>query len=1083
MKNALLKDTLREIRRTFSRFLSIFAIVAIGVSFFAGIKATGSDMKITADKYFDEYHLMDIRLVSTIGLNDDDINAVKNVSGIEGISPSYSMDAMVNVKDRDLVLKVLALPAGRINNIDESYINRTKLVEGRYPEKPGECVTEKGKIIGSGMSVGSKIKLSSGSDKDINESLKVNEFTIVGIVETPYYISFERGTSTIGNGKVNSFIMIPQDDFKISVYTDIFLTVKGALDALCYDDNYDNIIEPVNKALEDIGKDRSQTRYDEIITDANEKLDESKKELADAEEKQKTELADGAAKLDDFRKQIADGQRELRIKKNEFNNTVKEAEAKIADVYKQIEDGENEYSIKLQAFNDARKQADIELPIAEEKIAAAEMEIDKSQTQLNQLKGAVSAGQYTSGAQKAAMEAQIKDGEGQLTYARAQLEGSKAELNVKKKSLSDGEAMLAAFRKTLDDSKGQLEDQTKVLDDSKRDARAEFARAQRKLDDSMKELEKGEKDYEDAKKESDDKLSEARGKISDAEEEISKLEKPVWYVLDRDTNPGFIDFGNSADRMDAIAQVFPVFFFLVAALVCLTTMTRMVDEQRTSIGSFKALGYSKTSIASKYLFYAVFASISGSIFGVTIGFKMFPTVIFNAYKIMYTLPAVITDFNIFYALVSTAFAVLATTAAAWIACYSELAVTPASLMRPKAPKAGKRIFLERIKFIWTKLNFTQKVTARNLLRYKKRFFMTILGIGGCTALLLSGFGLKDSIMSIVSKQFNELYQYNMMIGFKDNVVPGESTGIMDVIAKDNRISDYMLTKEQNIDVGAGEITKSVSLIVPESTGKMGDFILLRDRTTGEVVPFTYEGVVLTEKLANKLHVKIGDEIYIKDGLTRRITVKVTGITENYVSHYVYMPPTLFESVYGEKVEYHQLVAKTTETSENFENELSTDLLKNTGIGSISFTTGISKTFNDIIGSLNYVVLVLIISAGALAFVVLYNLTNINISERLREIASIKVLGFYDREVSAYVYRENILLTLIGMILGLILGIFLHKFVVVTAEVDFVMFGRDIHPLSFVYSSILTVLFSGLVNLVMYFRLKKIRMVESLKSVE
>lgn len=1083
MRNALLKDTLREIKRTLSRFISIFAIVALGVAFFAGIKATGPDMKLTADKYFDDYRLMDIRLLSTIGFNDDDLDAVKRVPGVLDVMPTYSIDALVSIKDKDLVLKVLALPLDKIKKNDESYINRVKLVRGRYPQRPGECVTEKGKILNSGMTIGSKIKLTSGPGKDIGNSIKADEFTIVGIVETPYYISFERGTSSIGSGKVNNFIMIPQEDFKIPVYTDIFLTVKGALETASYDDKYDDIIEPVKKALENEGKERADIRYNEILSNAKEQLQVKSNELEGAETSTIAALSSAEQKLEVSRKQIEDGERELATKEEQFNSSLIDAELKVSDSERKLEEGENEYNLKFKAFREAKIKADADISDGEIKIEKARKDISDSEALIAQFKEALSTGQYSSDIEKEAIEAQVTSGEQQLAIAKAQLSSSISELEDNKKILSETEKALSDSRIALDNMRQQLESEKERLQNSKSSTLIEFSNAEKKLDDSRMELDKGQYEYEKSKEESSQGINEAQAKIAEAEQEVNKIEKPEWYVLNRDTNPGFVEFGNAAERMDAIAQVFPVFFFLVSALVCLTTMTRMVDEQRVYIGSFKALGYGRFTIASKYLIYAILASLSGSIFGVLVGFQVFPTVIYNAYGIMYTMPPVITDFNISFALISAIAAVLGTTLAAWIACSKELAATPASLMLPKAPKAGKRIFLERIKFIWSRLNFTQKVTARNILRYKKRFFMTILGISGCTALLLSGFGLKDSIMSIVTKQFDELYKYDMVIGLKDSVGQGESIGLYSIILKDGRISSYLPAKEQVIDAGAGDVEKSVSLIVPDNAKKMENFIILRDRTTGKKVTLTDNGVVLSEKLASKLSVEIGDEIYIKDEDSKKIPVKVSGITENYVSHYIYMTPALYESVYGDKVKFTELLAKATDTAEDFENKLSTDLLKDSDVSSINFTTGISKNFNDIISSLNYIVLVLIVSAGALAFVVLYNLTNINVSERLREIASIKVLGFFDREVSAYVYRENVILTIIGMALGLIFGIFLHKYVVITAEVDYVMFGRDILPLSYVYAAILTVVFSGLVNLVMYFKLKKIKMVESLKSID
>lgn len=1083
MKNALLKDIFREIKRTLSRFLAIFFIVALGVGFFAGVKATCPDMKITADKYFDEYNLMDIRLVSTIGFNNDDINAVRKVPGVESVFPTYSMDALANIDNKDIVLKVIAMPVDKVNNADKSYINIPRLISGRFPEKPYECVVEKGKIITLGMSIGSKIKLNSGNNKDIKESLKLNEFTIVGFVETPYYISFERGTSSIGNGKINNFIMIPQDDFKIPAYTDVFMTVKGAADKQCYDKSYSSIIDSVKTSLEKKGKQRSQIRYDEIISDSNKKLNENKDELASAEAKQQLDLKNAESEIQSSKIKINDGENKLRNEMGSFYKTLNEAQDKIIQENMKLKKSEDEYNLKLQSYFKVKAESDVKFQAAQKKIDDAAKELRNNEDKLLQLKSDLSQGKNLPITEKIKIQEQIDVLSKQLNTARSQIEASQAQLNAERKALLDMKEGLDNSSKTIDNAKEQLYSQQKKIDDSKRSAEILFSVNQNKLSSSRSQLQTAETEFKKAKNESDAKIADARKKIDDAEDRIGKIERPSWYVLDRNTNPGFVEFGSNADRIDAISKVFPLFFFLIAALVCLTTMTRMVDEQRISIGILKALGYSNASIASKYIIYAALASISGGIFGLFIGLKVFPTVIFNAYEIMYSLPSVIITYNIFYAVISIIPAVLGTTAAAWIACYSELLAVPAELMLPKVPKPGKRVFLERIKFIWSRFNFTQKITARNLLRYKKRFFMTIIGIAGCTALLLAGFGLKDSILSIVTKQFDELYRYQMVVELQKSSESKENAKLIDFISIDNRISDYLMTKEQNIDIGKGKIEKSVILFVPESKEKLKSFILLRDRRTHKEVPLTDEGVVLTEKLASKLNAGVGDTIFIKDGNSKKVKIKVTGITENYVSHYVYISKELYASTYGKKADFTQILAKTTGNTEDFQSKLSTDLLKNNDTASISFITGISKNFSDIIGSLNYVVLVLIFSAGLLAFVVLYNLTNINVTERIREIATIKVLGFYDNEVSSYVYRENIILTIIGMIIGLLIGIFLHKFIVVTSEIDYVMFGRNINLQSYIYSGLLTIIFSGLVNLVMYFKLKKIDMVESMKSVD
>ncbi|MCM0647154.1 FtsX-like permease family protein [Clostridium swellfunianum] len=1074
MKNALVKDTFREIKRTLSRFLSIFAIVAIGVAFFAGVKATAPDMKITGDKYFDDYRLMDIRLVSTMGFDDKDIEAIKKVDSIEGMLPSYSLDALVNVQEKDMVLKVMSLPTDKLNTDDNSYINRVKLTKGRLPQSPNECVAEKGKMFGEGMEIGSKLRLSSGTDKDISDNLKENEFTIVGIIETPYYISFDRGTSSIGSGKVNSFIMIPEENFKLSVYTDVFLTIKGARELMTYSDKYDYLVDPVTEALKATGKAREQQRYEEILAEANAKIEDRKKELRDAEDKQRTELANASEKLEEARKQISKGESKLKNEENKFYKTIKDAEAKIANEYLKLKNGEKEYSTQLQHFNSIKFQAEKEFTEAEKQLDLVQAELDKKEVELNNARLALANPNLTV-EQKLQIEAGIKLGEKQVVEGKAKLEDSKAKLGEKKKELYESEAKLDSSKAVIDASKSQLDNERKKLEEGKKKAQRDFAVARKKIEDSKLELQKGEQDYEQGKKESDEKIAEGYSKIVQAEDKINEIEKPVWYVLDRSKHADFVGYEQAADRIDAIAQVFPVFFFLIAALVCLTTMARMVDEQRIYIGTLKALGYSKLKIASKYLFYALFASLGGSFFGLLVGFRVFPTVIYNAYGIMYTMPPVITEFNVFYAVLSTALAVLSTVAAAWFACNKELMAAPAVLMRPKAPKAGKRILLERIKFIWSRLNFTQKVTARNIFRYKKRFIMTILGIGGCTALLMAGFGLKDSIVSITSKQFDELYQYDAVVNLKEM----ESNPI-DI---GSGIKDYMLVKQRSIDIGYDNTEKSVALFVPEKTKKLDSFITLRNRISQEPLSLTEEGVIITEKLSQMFKAGIGDEIYIKDGETKRLSVRVNGIAENYVSHYVYMTPALYEKLYGEAPKYQEVLIKTTDTSETFEDKLSREILINEGVSSVSFTTGISKDFEEMIGSLDYVILVLIISAGALAFVVLYNLTNVNITERLREIATIKVLGFYDKEVSNYVFRENILLTIIGTIFGLALGIFLHRFIIITTEIDYVMFGRQIKFLSYIYSAVLTILFSALVNFVMHFKLKKINMVESLKSVD
>jgi len=1081
VKSSLIKDTFREIKNSLGRFLAILAIVALGTGFFAGIKATAPDMKITADKYFDDYGLMDFWLISTLGFNEKDIEEISKLENIEGIAPSYSMDAIFEDEDNEKVVKLISIPMDKVKAEDKDYINRVNLVEGRFPEKPGECLAEKSKLDIGPIRLGEKIKLSSGTDEDILENLENDEYTIVGLVESPLYIAYERGTSTIGNGKINSFIILPENEFKLPVYTDVYLTIKGAREVLTFNEEYDKLLNPIKRDLENIGDLRKEARYEEIKEEANEKLEKGRKELKEGEEKQAKELAKAEKELDDAKEKIDKGEKELKDKEKEFNNTIKSAENKLMEEENKLKTGEEEYNRNLKNFNEEKRLAQEKFKQAEIQIASGEKELSSKGNELEQAK--LGLNYITDENERAKTLAVIEAGEKELAKGKQEISFAKTELENNKRNLEIGEQKLRDAKVEIDEGKIRLQRERVKLEDSKKTALKEFEKARKEIEDGKKEYDEGYEEYLKGKKESDEKIADAKKKIADGEEELRKLKKPKWYIVKRSQTRDFIEYEMAADRIDAVAQIFPVFFFLIAILVSLTTMTRMVDEERAYIGSLKAMGYKNIAIASKYIIYAATASIVGSIVGLFIGFWALPTVIFNAYRIMYIMPDITIEYNSYYAILSTLVAVIATTSAALIAVYGELREVPANLLRPRAPKPGKRILLERIDFIWSKLKFSQKVTARNLFRYKRRLFMTIIGIAGCTALLVAGFGLKDSIMAVTSKQYDEINKYEMAVDLKDGIGIGESTKSIDTLEGDSRIEDYILIKEQTMDIGKGDLEESANIIVPEDINKIRDFIALRNRETDENLSIVEDGAILSEKVAKLLNVKIGDEIYIKDENDVKRMVRITGITENYVNHFVYLSPDLYEKVFEEDIEYKKILAKTTNTEKTFEDKLSKDLLKNDDIGSIEFITGISKAFNNTLDSLDKVIMVLIISAGALAFVVLYNLTNINISERIREIATIKVLGFYDEEVSKYVYRENRILTIMGTVLGLVMGIFLHRFIILTTEIEFIMFGREIRNVSFVYSAVLTLAFAALVDFVMYFKLKKVDMVESLKSVD
>ena len=670
---------------------------------------------------------------------------------------------------------------------------------------------------------------------------------------------------------------------------------------------------------------------------------------------------------------------------------------------------------------------------------------------------------------------QITDGKSQIAAARSQLDSTKSQITDGKAQILSAWALLNEKEDTLNASKAQLASGEQELADGRSEYEQAVKEAEDQISDGQEKIIDGEKQLTDAKQQ-----------IADAKAEIKKIENPKWYVQTReDALTEYQGYGDNADRMRSIGKVFPVLFFLVAALISLTTMTRMVEEQRVQIGTMKALGYGKAAIAGKYIGYALIATLGGSIFGVLAGEKILPFIIIYAYMILYKhLPAILVPYHMSYALQASGIAVACTLIATIASCYKELAAEPAELMRPAAPKQGKRILLERIGIIWKHLNFTWKSTVRNLIRYKKRFFMTIFGIGGCMALMVVGFGLKDCIYEIVSLQYEKVQFYDAATYMSDDISEENRQQLHDYLDQNADIKETIEARMQKTDVKSASGKKTLYLMVPSDNEKIKDFLSFHSRTNkDEVYSLKKDEVILTEKMASLLNVKVGDELTIEDEDRGDQTVTVGAICENYMSHYLYLSPEKYEELYGVPAEYNTIIYSVKDGKDDQIEKIGTKLLSMDGVLNVSYTSSIEGRLDDMLRSLNLVIVVLIVSAGMLAFVVLYNLNNINITERQRELATLKVLGFYDGEVASYVYRENILLTIIGSVVGMVLGNLLHRYIILTVEVEEAMFGRQIHWQSYLYSFLFTVAFSLFVNWVMFYKLKKIDMVESLKSVE
>ena len=1040
-KKALRKDFYMEIRRSLGRFMSIFFIVAIGCAFFSGIRASEPDMRYSGDAYFDDKNMMDIEVISTLGLTDDDLQAIKDVDGVSAAEGSYSVDVLCSEGDNQIAVHVMSLMPT---------MNQVQLEEGRLPEAENECAVDVDYLNESSLEIGDEITFSSGSDDDITDTLKTDTFTITGAVSSPNYISFQRGSTTIGNGSLAAFIVVPEDSFSLDVYTEIYAQVDGAKEMTAFTDAYDDRVQEAMDAIGAIQAEREQIRYDEIVDEANEALEDARQQVSDAE----TELEDGKAQaeaeLADARQQLDDAQEEVDSGWQEIESSREQLESsrqQLVDSQAEVDQGQEELNANIDALN---QQID-ELNAAKEEynsLAASGATDDVTMATLN------------------AMYEEIQKGEAAIAQAQDQIDSAKAELESGQDQINSGWNQITAGEQELADAEAKLEE-----------AEAEIA-------DGWEEYYEGEAEAEAEIADGEQKIADAKEELADAENEINDIEMPEWYIYDRSNLPDYTGYGENADRMRAIGEVFPAIFFLVAALISLTTMTRMVEEQRTQIGTLKALGYERHSIAGKYLGYALLATVSGSVVGILFGEKVFPYIIINAYGIMYQhMNDIVIPYNLEYGLGAAAAALASTLLATVFSCYKELREQAAELMRPPTPKQGQRVMLERVKFIWKRLNFSWKASIRNLVRYKKRLFMTIFGIGGCMALMLVGFGLKDSIFAIVDIQYGEIQLYDGNIILSDDATEEEKSNIITTLEKDSKMAGSTEGILSQITVGNGEEWHDVYLDVPKNVEEFSEFVVLQDRVTNEKYELDDSGAILTEKMATELDVEPGDTVTIRDENRGDLEVEISAVCENYMSHYLYMTPAYYEKVYGEQPDYNSIFYKTADRITEEAERIGEEALTLPGALSVSYTTDLREQVDNMLGALDEVIVVLIISAGMLAFVVLYNLNNINITERQRELATLKVLGFYNGEVAMYVYRENIVLTVLGAVFGIVLGKFLHGFIIVTVEIESVMFGRNIDLSSFIYGFLLTILFSLLVNGVMYFKLKKINMVESLKSVE
>ena len=1078
VKKALIKDAFKEIKTTYKRFISIMLMALLGVGFFAGLRATSPDMVNTIDQYFKDQNVYDIEVISTLGLTDEDIEALSNIENVDTVYGTYSKDGIINLEEKEIVSKILC--------IDD--VNKPKLLSGNMPQNDDECVVEKDFLNIANKQIGDTIEIetekSDVSGEEETEYLDNKTLKIVGTVESPLYISRERGTTNLGSGQIDSYIYVTKNNVNSEAYTEIYIKLKDSNKYETSSNKYEDYVEETKDKIEAIKEERQQARYDSLIGEANKKIEDAENEFNSQKQEGESKIQEAEAKLQNGKNEIAKAENEIASNEKTANSRFAQGESQIKSAKQTLQKSEDEYNTKKAQ--------------AEEGFAQAESQKEQLQISLNSLNQKLTEidTEYSQIVEKLKDPELTEQEKQMLESAKTEIENNKSRLLPVKTELETGittienqissvKAELANAKNQIDSAKSQITTQEATLNSTKASTNKQIANAKAQLESSKAEIQTAEAELQAQKDEFNKKIQEAEGKIIDAREEVSKIENPVWYILDRNQNSGYAGFIQDTESINNLSLVFPIVFFAIAALVSLTSMTRMVEEERQELGTLKALGYNKFQISLKYILYSSLACIIGGVIGMNIGFQLLPRIVWDMYEMMYTMPSIIISFNYENATIGIQLMYMCIVGATLYSILKELTHTPATLLRPKAPKIGKRVLLERITPIWKRLNFSQKVTIRNIFRYKKRFLMTIIGIFGCTSLILAGFGLKDSISKILPYQYENIFNYDMQIAIKSSLEDSQKQSLIDELRSKEGVQEvtenYIISGTASKD---GQ--EDIQIIVPKSAEEMKKVISLKELKTEKEINLdeaSKDGVIITDKLADLIGAKEGDTITIKDTNDIEKEVKVSKITENYISHYIYMSAEYYENLYGKAYTTNVLLLKDNNLSEEQEEQISKELVNKNEVSTISLTSTIMTTLDDTMNSLNYVVIILIVSAGLLAFVVLYNLSNVNISERIRELATIKVLGFYDKEVYKYVSRETVLLTAIGIALGLVGGYFLNFYIIGTCEIDMLRFVKIIDPLSYLYSILITVFFTVIVNIVTYFALKKIDMIGSLKSVE
>ena len=1025
INSPFIKSFLRQVLNTLPRFLSILVITIVGVMFFIGLRLTGPYMVDSTERYLDEVNFMDIQLLSTMGFDADDIVAIEQTAGVEVVAPGYFSNVLACNGPLEISVQIISF-----DDSTQRPINAPHLLRGRLPQRASECLAEEGWLSETGTDIGSTVSFVSGTDEPITDTLTTGSFTIVGTATTPLYMDLERGSSEVGNGSNEFFFLVLPQAFSLEVYTLVFLQVNlGNLDTTRFDAAYHVAVAPVANALEATANWRSVERFDSIVKEAEVKL-------ADA----RAEIADGYRELADAQQELAD------------------ALVSLEDGWAELEDARSTLDSSWVSLNNSR--ATLDNGWAELESARAELDGNWAT--------------YQTEFQKA------EDGYLYGFLSQAEYDLAMLQLGAVKQQLEAGEASYAGARLKLESGESAYSSGLAEL----LSAEASYADGVASYDEARAKYEDGLASYEKERGDALVELADAESELTAAEADLRALKPPHWYVLENADNAGFRNISQQCQQIEAIATLIPVLFYLIAALVSMTSMTRLVDSDRTIIGTYKALGYPSGLITMRYLIYAFVASLFGGILGIFLGSYLFPTVIFNAYQALFSIPSAPILYSWPLSLLAILFALVCAVGPAVSICLRILRETPASAMRPLAPRPGKRIFLERIKPLWSRLSFLRKITARNLLRYKRRALMTILGVTGCTALVFTGFGLHDSIATVGPKQFGQIINFDVSITFNPAAQQSDLDELFAFVDNSPELTSTTLIRRETAEIITSSLKKDLFLVAVADTTNLLDYYYTKPRDTdvfehNQPLQLDDSGVFLSELIAQQVGVGIGDVIVLRNLDKEEGEFTVAGIVENYVYHYVYMTSKVYAEGFGRDFEANQILGLLRDDSISLPDSI-TDFPAVTGV---LYTAENAQTYARVTDVLGFVMVVLIVSAAALLFVVLFSLNTINREERARELASIKVLGFFNRELASYIYREGLILTVLGIVLGVLLGIVLERHVITTIQIDFFMFSTDILWTSYFFSIVLTALFAVVVNLLLYRPLTQIDMVAALKAIE